>query len=445
MMKIHRLLPLLVALPGLSGCPSSPCFDSGVGSSPMPPGMILVGEETRLLVSPQFQFGCEEEAPASPTSVTVEVYDPDNQPVEHTSSLVSTSLTATILFTARKPGRHHVFVAFDPVGGIHQSDLYAATDRSNEAATLTLVQTCNALERTSKGAFVCDQYVLRDGSAVKTFSSTSKLAVAGDVVWMVDSQKVERYVDTGTTLALTSTLSHSQGGVGLVRASENELVALFSGTLQRFTFNGTALAATTASSWVSPPHPIHLQGPRVLMVRTGDRLGLVTRLVGSNPGGAAPRHEVCPYRLDNGRFVRAPESCSSFDGIVVGYEPNALWVGDPQSFSEQSFTGLRYLEWTATGLVTQASLPLGFNLKVGTRPFADRLSAVPTISSTVSSINSLPRSAVAIYSPERRAILLEHLDPNLVEPVATQHLLWGNQFVGSSSGATRIRIRPSTP
>jgi hypothetical protein len=178
-------------------------------------------------------------------------------------------------------------------------------------------------------------------------------------------------------------------------------------------------------------------------VRAGDHLGLVTRAA-SSPSTTAPRHEVCPYRLDNGRFVRASVACSSFNGIVVGHEAHALWVGEPQSFTEQNFTGLSYLEWTPTGLVTQASLPLGLNLKISPHPFAGRQTVIPTITASATVVNSLPRSAVATYSPERRAILLEHLDA-MVEPLATRQLIWNSQTLGLPSSTTRVRVRPSTP
>src|SRR5687768_7531208 len=91
-MKIHRLFPLLVALVGLSGCPETPCFGGGVSVGQQQPGMILVGEEASLRIAPNVPFSCEgnEEVPI-PTSFTVEVYDADNQPVEHNSSLARPS------------------------------------------------------------------------------------------------------------------------------------------------------------------------------------------------------------------------------------------------------------------------------------------------------------------------------------------------------------------
>jgi hypothetical protein len=127
---------------------------------------------------------------------------------------------------------------------------------------------------------------------------------------------------------------------------------------------------------------------------------------------------------------------------VVGYEQNALWLGDPQPFSEQNLTGLRYAEWTGTRMVEQASLPLSFTLKMSIHPLSTRLSVVPNISSPTSALNSLPRSAVAVYSAERRAILLEYLDPELIDPRASSRLAWSST---SSSSSTRVRLRPAAP
>jgi hypothetical protein len=439
-MKIHRLLPLLAALPGLTGCPTEPCFSGGVGSTAMPPGMILVGEETRLQLSPNLQFGCEGTEAATPTSLTVEVYDADNQPVEHQSSLSATSTgAATIRFTARKPGRHHVFVAFDPVGGIQQLDLYAALDRSKDSSAYSLSRPCATLEHTQQGALVCNQEVLRNGVPEKSFPD-SRVAVVGNVVWVVSGSKFERYEDSGTALVLTASLPHTLGATEAVLASENEVVVLHASVMQRIVFNGTALASTGTTPWVAPLGPISSTGPRVLLLRAGDRLGLVSRNTTTSNG--IPLHQVCPYRLESGRFIRVGDACPTFNGLVVGYEHGALWMGDPVSFSESNFNSLRYVEWTATGLVDQAALPLGFSLRVGTNAFSGRLSAVPAITSAISSFNSRPRVAVPVYSAERRAILLEYLDPDFVEPLATSQLVWGPPNGASTNLGIRIRVRP---
>jgi hypothetical protein len=442
-MKLHRLLPLLVALGGLSGCPEEDCFDGTVGGDLVQPGMILVGEETLLRPVPSIGGGCGTGEVATPTGLAVEVYDPDNQPVEHQSSLGNPStLRATIRFTARKPGRHHVFIAFEPVGGIQQLDLYAAIDSTSAAPPLTLRQPCTALERTQQGAFVCGQDVVRDGTLVQRFPD-SLLAVVGDVVWVVSRARVQRYVDTGSTLTLTATLENGVGPPQALHASENELVVLYSQRVQRFTVSGTGLSTAGPELWTPPTLPIASSGPQGLALRTGDHLAIVTRtLVGVSNGFT---YQLCPYGLEAGRFVRTPEDCSSFTGVLVGYEKDSLWVGDPQPISDQDFTSLRYLQWTATGLVEQASLPLSFNLKVRTRPFLSRQTAVPTIATTTFTANPLPRTAVPLYSADRRAILMEYLGVDVFESTASRQLMWAPEPTGPSNGGIFIRVRPSAP
>jgi hypothetical protein len=441
-MKPLRLLPLLVALAGLSGCDGDEdaCFFPDVGASVPPPGMILVGEQTTVRLSPNLIGGCGT-VEAVPDSLSVEVYDPDNQPVAHSAGLGAPGSASVIRFTASKPGRHHVFVAFDPVGGIQQFALHAAMDRSREGQTLRLQQGCTTLERTQKGALVCDLDVLRDGAYVQRFAN-STLAVAGDVVWVVTTSRIHRYVDTGSTLMLTATVvATTQALPEALHAWENELVVLTPSMVQRFAFNGTELALTGSTSWGPANNPIVSGGPRVLTVRTGDRLGLVSRVATTTFN--TPTYQVCPYRLEAGRFTRTTESCAPFNGVVVGYEPSALWIADTQGFTETNFTGLRYAQWTATGLAEQAALPLGGNLRLIPRPFQSRQTAVPSISSGLSSMFSQQLVAMPVYSADRRAILLEYLGPDLTEPTGSVKLIWGMTSGSGTSGGTLIRVRPS--
>jgi hypothetical protein len=442
-MKIHRLFPLLVALVGLPGCPDEPCFGGGVSPIQQQPGVILVGEETTLRVAPILPFSCQsgEEVP-TPTSFTVEVYDADNQLVESHSSLSrpSTGLS-TISFTPSKPGRHHVFAAFDPVGGIHQFDLFAAMNHASQARSLTVRQPCNSLELTTQGALVCDQDVIRNGTYVQRFAN-SLLAVAGDVVWVVNNARVQRYVDSGTALTLTQSLDNGMGTPEFLHASENELVVIYSSVVQRFTVSGTGLSTTGTAVW--SPSGIPLSGPgggRVLAVRTGDRLGIVTRITAGTT--ITSGYQACPYRLESGRFVRSAEPCSSFSGTLVGYEPDALWVGDPQPFSETEFTALRYVQWTATGLAEQASLPLDFNFKIRFGPLYSRQSAVPIITSSATSVSPRTLTTLAVYSAERRAILMEYLGPELYAASASRQLYWASQFPGAPTDGLLVLVRPS--
>ncbi len=156
-------------------------------------------------------------------------------------------------------------------------------------------------------------------------------------------------------------------------------------------------------------------------MRTGDRLGIVTRIAAGST--VASTYQVCPHRLQSGRFVRTAEPCPTFTGTLVGYEPEGLWVATPERFSQTEFTELRYLQWTATGLVEQASLPLDSNLTLKTRPFDARQTAVPTLTASTSPVGVLPLSA----------------------GTASQRLYWASRTSGLPSDGLRVLVRPSAP
>jgi hypothetical protein len=400
--------------------------------------VVIVGEQVNLFIAPQIPGGCgtELEAPPVPTNLSVEVAGPDNLPVQHQARIgTPTTSSATLQFTPDKPGRYHVFAAFDPVGGIQQFDLYAARDRSAEAPLQTLSQNCGALERTRRGGWLCDGNFLRDGRVVRTFSG--RIAVAGDVVWTATETSIQRFVDTGGTTFESVGMPHSQGTVEFLLATPDELVVLHGTTLQRVVFNGTELSSTGISNWDPGLSPLSPPGPRGLLLRAGDQLAVVSSAV-----TAAPTHAACSYRLDGGRFVRTTTTCQIFTGRVVGFEPAVLWTGT-EAFSPSTFSDLRRLEWGANGLVEVASLPLGTKLELATHSISLRSSVVPVVNVPISATNPRPRGTVAVYSPERRTLLLELLDSEIPTPRASAQLLWGLPATGSSG--LRVRVRPSTP
>lgn len=446
MLKTCRFL-LLGALPWLTGCPAFPCSDGAVVDPGPQPGIILVGEPARLEIAPALSSACLNAESADPESLTVDIYSPDNLPVANQVTLGNpVSAVSTVKFTPDKPGRYHVFAAYDPVGGIRQMDLYAARNRSAEAPLFTLPSGCNSLERTQRGGWLCDWQLFRDGVQVKGFPG-GRLAVAGDVVWEVSTSQVQRHVDTGTELMLTASQSLSSVNTAeFLLATESELVVLRGNTLERLVYDGTQT--------LSHPSPVQLPFSsgaigtttlRGLLVRSGDRLGVVTN--GANSGTPQPlnsfTNQVCSYQLSGERFVRTTEPCQTFTGNVVGYEPSVLWVGTPLSFGEQ-FSDLRRLEWTAAGISEQASLPLGQNYMLSAQVFTQRNWVVPVVQSMIASASSGTRSTVAVYSAERRSILLELLDTNLPNPSASGSLLWTGAGLETTL-SPRVRVRPTTP
>lgn len=447
MLKTCRFLLLLGALCGLTGCPDTPCFDGGVGVFPgLQPGVIVVGEPVRLEVAPSVVGACGQRFDTNPESLTVEVYGPDNQLVASQATLGNpTSALAIVRFTPDKPGRYHIFAAFDPVGGIQQMDLYAARNRSAEAPLFSLPSLCTSLERTQRGGWLCDLQFLRDGKQVKSFTG-GRMAVAGDVVWVVSGAQVQRYVDTGTELLLTASQSiSSASSAEFLLATENELLVLRASTLERIVYDGAQ--TLSLRSWVPRPATsgeVGTTGLTGLLVRSGDRLGLVTNAPPN--GGVQPFNsfttQVCSYQLDGERILRTTDPCQTFTGNVVGYEPGVLWVGTPLSFSEQ-FSDLRRLEWATAGIAEQASLPLGQNFQLSPQPFKERNWVVPVVMSPVAAVGFASRATVAVYSPERRSILLEMLDTELTNPSASGSLLWTG--LSSEPMKPRVRVRPTTP
>ncbi|MDY7231595.1 hypothetical protein [Hyalangium rubrum] len=401
--------------------------------------MAMAGKLANLRIFSHVAIPCEGPVP-TPASVTVEISDPDNLPVGHQSFLnTSPKASAIVEFTPTKAGRHHILAAFEPVGGIHQLELQVVGDRSAKATRLEYGKTCNALERTCLGAWVCDSNVTREGAVLKSFPN-GRLAVAGDVVWVVEPLQIQRYVDTGVALELTATLAHFHGAAEFLLASEEELVVLHSAVLQRISFSGAGLSSTGPTGWEKRESPFTQDGPPGLLIRSGDRLGVVTRFTPSP--GTPPVNQVCPYRLEGGHFVRTSEPCQQFSGTIVGFEPQGLWVGDPRFvFIEGEFVGLKWMEWTATGLVEQASLSLNSDLELIDLPVRQRLSVAPVLSHKFALGNG-SLIAVATYAPERHTILLEHLGGEVLEPLVSTSLLWGVPVTGSPATGISVRLRP---
>jgi hypothetical protein len=439
---LSKRLPVAAALMlplSLCACTSQPCTFSDSISNQLP-GLLLVGEPSSMFLRSLTGDTCEAKEALMPTGISVEVSDPDQQPVEsHVELGVPVRGSATISFTPRKPGSHHVFAAFEPVGGIHQFEVHAAVDRSASASLHTLPRACPTLEHTRSGTWVCGLEALRDGVRVREFSS-GRVAVSGDVVWKVDSLQVLRYVDTGTGLELTASMRHEEGATESLLATEEELVVLHPNKLQRITFDGTTLKPTGVSLWDTVSEPVNSRGPRAVLVRTGDRLAVISRV--SSNGGARVR--ACPFQLDQGRFLRTTESCQELAGQVVGFEPSVLWLAEKAN--NQAFAqALNRLEWTGTQWVTRGTLFLTDDLQPSLSASLLRTSVVPVLESPPVSPSLPARGAVPVYLPEQSQLRLDSLDAEALQPLASPELFWGLSQTGGTALRTRIRLRPSTP
>ncbi|MDC0712939.1 hypothetical protein POL68_31040 [Stigmatella sp. ncwal1] len=430
-------LALLVSLPA---CPS-PCVSEGASGQSAPQELVLVGLPAKLTLMAGVT-GCEPDE-TLPSSLSAELSGPDNLPVEVRTAFNPASPTVgTLQFTPMQAGRHHLFAAFDPVGGIVQTDIHAARDRSTETQPLTLPFGCDSLERTLKGAWACNSSVMRDGSALRQFPE-GRLAVAGDVVWVMDPRQIQRYEDTGTDLELTGTWPHTEGAVESLLATPTELVTLHAQTVQRITFDGTGLTSGGTTRWAPTTGtlPPGLGGPKALLTRAGDTLGITLNPLLS----ASFSNEVCPYTLVKGRFERTPAACSAFNGTVMGFEPGGLWI--QESLSTQM---LSFHEWTEAGLIPRATLSLS-----GVQTFPLIPTGQPTVVPVLTSHQSFPGSMgrtlhpphalMPVYEPGQRRIVLEYLNSGLIDTRASATLLWGRSLTVTPGGAPaglRVLSRP---
>lgn len=445
-MASHWTWRLALALLGL-GLPSC-SDDSDCLPTPGPinqveraVGVVVAGQPVRMEVIPASESaGCGTLESSAPIAATAEVEGPDGQPVENQFTLVMRSRApSTLEFTPKLPGPHHITVMFSHIGGLHQFDLHAARDRSAEPPSEPLPLPCTSLERTTQGAWVCDTSVVRGATVVNTFGGMS-LAVAGDVLWAVDSTRVQRYVDTGTALVLTASASHGYGSAVFLLASAEELSVLHSSTLASYAFSAGTLSASS-TSWSRPTLPINTQGPYGVLLRDGARVGVATRLLLRDTVSV----QLCTYELSPGKIVPQVGACPSVPGELAGFEPGVLWTRDLPALTQQGQNqGLvRRWQWSDNQLREQGSISLGPNATL-VEQSQKRWEALPLVRNLSTGAN-IPRVTAALaWSAQRKAISLEHYDASLGDAFASRAFYWGT-ISGAPATATRIRLRPPPP
>lgn len=178
-------------------------------------------------------FGlCNSSAPFDARTASVEVRDPAGKLVAARVSEVFADLqdgfsTANVVLTPTMAGRHSVLVSFEPGLGVVRAALYVAVDRRAEQGVEESfpedVSTCTSLQRTSRGAVVCERsgevVVFRRGAREQSFPGVD-VVVVGDVAWSQYGTRVERRVDEGTLMVAESLLVD-----GLVAGSAGEHTA----------------------------------------------------------------------------------------------------------------------------------------------------------------------------------------------------------------------------
>jgi len=429
---------------GLSGCPGDTFIDCIPpplpNTEPEPaPGIVVTGQRVRMRVTPTGSaVSCVAQEDPSPTSVTAEIEGPGGEPLANQITLGQFRAPALLEFTPERPGPHHLVVTFSQVGGLHQFDLHAAHDRSAEAPSESLSLTCDALERASTGAWTCGSSVLGGSTGSASFSG-AQLAVARDVIWVVDSSSVRRYVHTGTTLVLSASFSHTHSGAEFLLASPDELLVLHSYSLGYYTFSGGQLTSPSSQTWARPIEPVNPKGPYGVLMRDADRLALVTRTRNSDSSLV----QVCTYRLISGQLQPPLGTCPSVSGELIGFEPGVLWTRDLPAVNSQGLNQglIRRWVWTGGQLLEQGSLSLGPHASILERPLR-RWNPVPLVHNLSSETDIQPVTAVLTWSPQKQAIFLEHLDATLTDVYASPSFYWGRDPSAPAFNSTKVRLRP---
>jgi hypothetical protein len=452
------LLAALLVLGGAVGCPGEPvepCFGT---SEPQQTGprVFGVGEAVSFNVLASMPVSCESgTVPRWPESVTVEVYDPENQPVSATATLTSGGSMATVRFTPTMRGRHHVLVAFAPVGSLHQLGVFVVEDRRGEApmATLPTGTTCPYLDRTTQGTWLCGAWAVREpGMPLQRLATafSASTVVAGDVVWVMDENRVSRYRDSGSgPLELTGSAplpAAPPGGappptVDSRVATPEELVLLHGEVIARYTFTDVGGVSNALSTrWVRPQAgtlPLGLDAAAALLVRAGARLLLVSRV--NDQTTFQPRLQACPYQLGTqGAYVSVSnESCQTLEGELVGYEDGVLWTRSSDGTLGPVKEVLRRYTAASGRLLEQGVLSLDGNLSV-TLPMLRPGPVHPTLAA----VGAAKPYAAARWNPASATVALELMPeaPSSGPPHVGERFIW----VESPGGGVRVHPRAST-
>lgn len=453
LVRTFRLALCALVLLGLAACsdevmPEPPPICDIAPPPPFPltqnSGLMKVGQRFTLSVSPTSSSPCGGDADR-PTSVTAEIDGPGGERLEGQIQLGVGSSPAILHFTPVRPGPHHILVAFSQVGGLHQFDFQAVMDNSATAPSFTLNRACLSLERTQKGLWVCSSEVLSDdGTLVGSFAD-SRVAVSGDVIWVVGPDLIRRYVDRGGgALALEGFMNHTLGeATSLLPSADELLVVHLNGNMALYTFSGgTAVTSAGPTPWNRSYAMMGATGPFGLLLRDGDQLGLVTHTSVNFQSVA----QVCPYRLVLGQIQRVTGNCTVLTGDVVGFEPRVLWTRLPPTLSGGRVDQGAILRWEWIGgrLVEAGSVSLGLNARL-IFPTMLSPSNVPLIIAERSGSFTSEHAAVAVWSAERRTILFEHLDSEVASTFASPTFFWGILSQTSQGRVTKVRLRPQAP
>ncbi|NVJ07703.1 hypothetical protein HUW63_20975 [Myxococcus sp. AM001] len=318
----------------------SGCADTGddCGLVPLPggagqtPPLLSLEVPAELHVQPSLRGACDgSDTSQVPDSITAEVFDPNNHTVVSEASLTGDGQSATVRFTPTTPGRHHVRVAFSPVGSLQQFGAYVSRAWTGGGPTVLPLPRCTQLDRTTQGTWLCDGVAVHAATAAQTplggVSGIPDVAVAGNVVWVVGEDRVRRFVDTGAELKLTgSLLLNQRDTVKVIQsrlATAEELWVLDSERLHRFAFTpaGVVTGAAPTPWGQGNQMPFGVDMVLGLLVRLGPDAVSVIQVT------PEPDSHACTFRLGpDGAFVASEAPCQRLPGMPAGLEDGAVWT-----------------------------------------------------------------------------------------------------------------------
>ena len=287
---------------------------------------------------------------------------------------------------------------------------------------------------------MCDTWVLRGSTVLGSFEG-SWLAVAGDVVWVVDRLEVHRYVDTGTAFELTGSFTHGANqAVDFLHASPDDLILLTPFRLERIAFSGGALTSTDAIPSTQSSATVFGILYAVIL-REGDRIAIATR----SGTGDDSVVQVCPSLLVAGKFQPSGGTCRVIRGETIGFEPHVLWTRDlpvhtPEGLSQDV---LHRWVWTGGQLVEQGSLALGLTASGGGQSTFG-VAAVPLVYTGHAPPRYPSGPYIVTWSPQRQELLLELLGVDTFYSRASHTFFWG-RTEQSLAAPTKVRLRPPPP
>lgn len=275
-----RSLALLVALAGhgcLPGClpfggGGTTVVCSGGGARPMGPGgfaplepVYYANRPLSLEVAFDPAVLCSGQSTPTVTSVTVEVFDPDNRRVDAAATPVVRRTGANggeawhtaVSFAAGGAGQYHLIATFEPGVGLVQREVWVVNDHrfdAPEQEVLLPAQRCEHAERTRLGAWVCQApygggaTVFRDGAQVASWSFGAAHA-SGDTIWVqAGVGGLSRNLDTGTGPPQLSATARVELLEAAFAATEQHALVRTAGGLRRYSdaaLDGGSLATTS--------------------------------------------------------------------------------------------------------------------------------------------------------------------------------------------------------